>query len=477
VTPLEGAAVYGGALFAWWLALYLVTRGEAGRVSLLAAGAAGALALYLLGQVLAGLAPDRGLWEAWQRRTWSGAALAPALWLGVVLALADAEAEVEARSRARSAWALGVPGLTAGSVALALGAVAALLGSATDLVVVWSARAPGPLYPVFLVYLGGCLLAGLAVAVALWRRGSPGTPLRSQFGWLAWAGVLFLLAGGYGSIANRLLGQPALPGELLLLAGAGLMGWSVARYGALLAGEVVARDFAASGLTTLALLAVYGALALFGVEAGYAWLERALLLLPLAAATHVLVNTRSRFLDRLLYGPVAGALQGQLGPLVARAGRQADPLAALAEASEKLDALVRAQEGGGWRVQVEGALRRLNDLPALAEHPLLERLPPGGGGETALERAGRLRAEIAAAIDRLRPGGPRPAPGHSLGPGGWLHHLVLYEAYVDGRPNKQVMQRYHLSEGTFHRARRRAVDALAADLAQTWGATPSRTPP
>jgi hypothetical protein len=41
----------------------------------------------------------------------------------------------------------------------------------------------------------------------------------------------------------------------------------------------------------------------------------------------------------------------------------------------------------------------------------------------------------------------------------------LYEAYVEGRPNKQVMQRYYLSEGTFHRARRRAIDAIAADLA------------
>ncbi|HEY3078871.1 MAG TPA: hypothetical protein VGM69_03095 [Chloroflexota bacterium] len=462
MTPLEGSVVYGGALFAWWLALYLVTRGEAGRVSLLAAGAAGALAVYLLGQALAGLATDPALWEAWQRRTWWGAALAPALWLGVILALADAEAEAPA---ARRAWSV---------AALALGGAAAALGIATDLVVAWSTPAPGRLYPVFLLYVWVCLLAALGVVVTLWRRSAPGTPLRSQFGWLAWAGVLFLLAGGYGVTANRLLGLPALPGELLLLAGAGLMGWSVARYGALLAGEVVARDFAASGVTTLALVGAYGALALLGVEAGYGWLERALVLLLLAAATHVLVNTRSRFLDRLLYGPAAGALRGQLGAVAARAGRQPDTLAALAEAREGLDALVRAQEGGGWRIQVEGALRHLNDLPTLAQHPLLERLPPGrvpsGRGETPLERAGRLRGEIAAAIDRLRPGGPRPAPGSSLGPGGWLHHLVLYEAYVDGRPNKQVMQRYHLSEGTFHRARRRAVDVLAADLDQAWGA-------
>ena len=42
---------------------------------------------------------------------------------------------------------------------------------------------------------------------------------------------------------------------------------------------------------------------------------------------------------------------------------------------------------------------------------------------------------------------------------------MLKEAYVDGRPNKQIMQRYALSEGTFHRARRRAIDALASDVA------------
>ena len=70
------------------------------------------------------------------------------------------------------------------------------------------------------------------------------------------------------------------------------------------------------------------------------------------------------------------------------------------------------------------------------------------------------------AIERLRPPGPRPTPGSSAGPGSWLHYLVLHEAYVEGRPNKQIMQRYALSEGTFHRARRRAIDALTADLAQ-----------
>ena len=81
-----------------------------------------------------------------------------------------------------------------------------------------------------------------------------------------------------------------------------------------------------------------------------------------------------------------------------------------------------------------------------------------------MEAAALLRSDLLQAIERLRPDAPRPTPGGSSGPGGWLHYLVLHEAYVDGRPNKQIMQRYYLSESTFHRARRRAVDTLALEL-------------
>ena len=122
------------------------------------------------------------------------------------------------------------------------------------------------------------------------------------------------------------------------------------------------------------------------------------------------------------------------------------------------------------RLWVESALRQINDLPALRQHPLLCQLELLGAAEAAngtpLERASRLRAGLEDAIGRLRPPGPRPTPGSSAGLGGWLHYVVLHEAYVEGRPNKQIMQRYHLSEGTFHRARRRAIEALAEELRQ-----------
>ena len=116
---------------------------------------------------------------------------------------------------------------------------------------------------------------------------------------------------------------------------------------------------------------------------------------------------------------------------------------------------------------VEGALRHLNDLTALSRHPLLGFVPTLTGPDaTRLEAAVELRSELTQAIEQPRPPGARPTPASASGPGGWLHYLVLYEAYVDGRPNKQIMQGYCLSEGRLHRARRRAIDTLTVHLAQ-----------
>jgi hypothetical protein len=179
--------------------------------------------------------------------------------------------------------------------------------------------------------------------------------------------------------------------------------------------------------------------------------------------THVLVDARGQLLQRLAYTPLLGSLSTQLRDLGNRVVRQPDELSALADVRETVDQILRERAPEtDFRVLVEGALRHLNDLPALAQHQLLAELPLREG--TPLEQASELRNALDQAIERLRPVGARPSPGSSA-VGGWLHYLVLKEAYVDGRPNKQIMQRYALSEGTFHRARRRAIDAVAADLA------------
>jgi hypothetical protein len=127
-----------------------------------------------------------------------------------------------------------------------------------------------------------------------------------------------------------------------------------------------------------------------------------------------------------------------------------------------------------FRDLVEDALRHLNDAPALREHQLLGLMASATGSRLhPAEAATQLRSDLLAAIDRLRPEPPRPSPRSYSGAGGWLHYLVLYESYVEERENKQVMLRYEVSEGTFYRARKRAIDAIAQDLSQR-GTQPTR---
>jgi hypothetical protein len=121
------------------------------------------------------------------------------------------------------------------------------------------------------------------------------------------------------------------------------------------------------------------------------------------------------------------------------------------------------------RPLISSALKRLNNLPSLSGHRLLGVLDHVAAGQTALDRASWLRGELIEAIERLRPPHePPPKVGGRTGAGGWLHYLVLREAYVDGRPNKEIMLRYSISDGSFARARNLAIDALAHDFAERW---------
>lgn len=524
----EGGLLCAGSLAAWALALYVATRGGLRRVPVLTAAALALLAAYLLGIGLATLTPEHPSWHVWLRNTFFGAALVPAVWLLVALVLYVEEGpslrgggEVGGAAGtgsmvASEAWRTLLPWIASG--VLATGAVFAILGTFTDLVNVWSLAAEvpnavaggpalrrttpqGTLFAAYETYLLLCSSGALAIFLRLWRMSASGSPLRARFGWLVGAALLFLLAGAALTAVGELFAFSGLPGHLMVVAGIAIMGWNVARYGALLAGEVVTQDFWAFAVSMTGLVAVYGAVlvALGSVE--HAWLRRSVPLLVLLMGTHVLADTRSPLLERVLYGPVSGGLRWQLRSLAARVVRQPDLFTALAEVRETVDALLRgvppairdeapvaraAPEAAQseavrsvsepppgvpvaeLRQLVEGALRHLNDLPALSRHDVLDRVLPASPG-TVLERAAELRRELEEAIARLSPPGPRPPPGAQAGMSGWLHFLVLHEAYVEGRPNKQVMQRYHLSEGTFHRARRRAIDAITQDLHERWG--------
>jgi hypothetical protein len=486
---VQGLLLGGGGVLVWALALYVASRAPTRRAPMLAALAMLCLAAYLTGEALGALAPDPATWSTWLRRTWWAPSLALPAWLVLTLSLAADEGAEPFAARLRRIH------LPVTAAAFAVGAIFGLLGTFTTLLQDWDGafgidlpntpsigqrQIPrGPLLPAFQLFAVTCLVWSAANLTALWRSSPPGSPLRARFAWLTATALIFLVGGSWIVIGSGVYLLVGLPGQLLLVVGMLILGWNMARYGALLAGEQVLSDFLGFAATLLAIVGVYGAI-LLTLAPDYAWLERGIPLLLVIMTTHVLVDTRGHLLDRVLYAPLLSTLRGQLRDLGNRVVRQPDELTALADVRETVDQILRERSAETnasgsdteLRVVVEGALRHLNDLPALSEHPVLADLGMSTG--TPLERAARLRHELEQAIERLRPPGARPSPGTSV-LGGWLHYLVLREAYVDGRPNKQIMQRYALSEGTFHRARRRAIDALASDLSATHSDFVTRT--
>ncbi|MEO6398046.1 MAG: hypothetical protein ABIP13_06225 [Tepidiformaceae bacterium] len=118
----------------------------------------------------------------------------------------------------------------------------------------------------------------------------------------------------------------------------------------------------------------------------------------------------------------------------------------------------------------QDALRRLNNPAALGMCGLAPRLPrtlsavsdshPDGHADvTPLHQARALRAALIAGIERLKDAG-----GVGAMDGGHVRYVILYDEYVLGRPNNQIMARHSISESTFHRYRREAIRALASEL-------------
>ncbi|HEY3107203.1 MAG TPA: hypothetical protein VGL23_00520, partial [Chloroflexota bacterium] len=431
--------------------------------------------VYLVGQAASQLASDAATATAWQRATWWGAHGAVAAWLGLVVALRTEETHLAGAAALVGLAALAVP------VAILLAAA----GSATDVFFVWGSpvateggwRGPaGALYPVYGLAVVGGVVAAAVLARGAWLASPPDTPVRARLGWLFAAGLLFT-AGAAALVAYRFVGRPAdALGLGLLLIGTAVMGWNVARYGALVAGEVIGPDFVAFAVGQALVVAFYGAFAwTTGLARGR--LDAVLVAMLALMTTHVMAGNRTLWLDRVLFGRLAG----ELGALSLRVARQPDPESALAEAQTTVDALVaaRAEAPAGpaspadaaalerrLRVPVEAALRRVNDLAFLSRSPLIEQLPwvashPG----TALDRARALQESLLDALEKLRPPGPRPLPGQSAASAPWLLYLSLLECCVEGRQIKEFDQRWHISESSYHRTRRSATEAVVRELA------------
>ncbi len=122
---------------------------------------------------------------------------------------------------------------------------------------------------------------------------------------------------------------------------------------------------------------------------------------------------------------------------------------------------------------VEDALRHINDYPYLGEHALaklrvVERAMQQRG-DTApssfVDRGKALSQALLAMLDELKPEGA-PPKANQVAPREWHLYLILHDSYVLDEPNRQVMSKLYISEGTFNRTRRRALGALAKVLAE-----------
>jgi hypothetical protein len=105
---------------------------------------------------------------------------------------------------------------------------------------------------------------------------------------------------------------------------------------------------------------------------------------------------------------------------------------------------------------VEEGLRNLPDYIVLGQSALADKMAVTG--ESHIERGKTLHKFLIDCIESLRPAEKRPAEPL---PRVWYNHAVLYDAYVEGVPNREIMARLYISEGTFNRTRRNALRGLA----------------
>jgi hypothetical protein len=114
---------------------------------------------------------------------------------------------------------------------------------------------------------------------------------------------------------------------------------------------------------------------------------------------------------------------------------------------------------------VEDALRHVTDYAYLGDHSLtqfrLVKSQVAPDAVTHLDRGKAVYNALAEAIDKLR---PDDALNRDPPPREWYAYLILHDAYLEDIPNRDIMVRLSISEGTFNRTRRAALRAVTRAL-------------
>jgi len=116
---------------------------------------------------------------------------------------------------------------------------------------------------------------------------------------------------------------------------------------------------------------------------------------------------------------------------------------------------------------VEKGLQNFFDYAYLSDNPLgkmklvtnrFSNITP-----THIERGKAVQAVMLSAIEKMKPDQDLPT---DIPPRKWHLFIILYDAYVNGIQNRDIMSRLYISEGTFNRTRRAAIRSLARVLAE-----------
>jgi GAF domain-containing protein len=201
-------------------------------------------------------------------------------------------------------------------------------------------------------------------------------------------------------------------------------------------------------------------------------LEEAALLVPLyteAEQVGVLILGRPvnglRYTDEDVEGLLAST--DRMGEIILVARRRSENLAQIAQLAEAQHELSLAHAISIPVETVENALRNLYDYAFLADTRLAElklvekRLSQGQ--VTHLEHGKVVHEVLLEAIDKLRPAANLP---HNPPPREWYPYLILHEAYIEEVSNRDIMQKFYISEGTFNRTRRSAIRSVARALGE-----------
>jgi hypothetical protein len=109
--------------------------------------------------------------------------------------------------------------------------------------------------------------------------------------------------------------------------------------------------------------------------------------------------------------------------------------------------------------EVEACLRKMNDYNTLGQSVLTGKL--NIPGTTHIEKGKTMRQLLVEAIEMLRPAEERPAEPL---PREWYSYAILHDAYMESVPNREIMARLYISEGTFNRNRQKALRGIARHL-------------